>query len=79
MKILEYTLPAHLASYLINGDASGYDDAEIAEIDNFLDKEQVSIIDIKEINEGSFFKWKNDLNALGADCYIYIATPIIHP
>lgn len=35
IKIEEFLLPAHWASYLINGDATGYGDAELAEIDEW--------------------------------------------
>lgn len=31
-----YTLPAHWASYLINGDGSGMESAEVAEVDSWL-------------------------------------------
>ena len=32
----EITAPSHWASYLINGDASGYDDAEIKAADEYF-------------------------------------------
>jgi hypothetical protein len=37
MQIETFTLPAHWASFLINGDASGFTDDEIAEIDAMFD------------------------------------------
>jgi hypothetical protein len=73
MEILEYRLPDYLASYLINGDASGIEGAEQAEIDLFLKRENIAIIDIQE--DSSFYH-TNDLNNLGCNCSTYIATPI---
>lgn len=37
MRTVEYILPAHWASYLINGDDSGLDDADKRDIPAFLD------------------------------------------
>lgn len=36
MKIEHYDLPAHWASYLINDDCSGMDDADIAAVDGWF-------------------------------------------
>lgn len=38
MQIEQFTLPASWASFLINGDASGLTDDEVAEIDAMLDE-----------------------------------------
>lgn len=60
------TLPSYYASYLINGDASGLNDDEQAEIDSF-------ILEYPEIglcvgcSEDSWFAASNDMGNLGAD------------
>lgn len=71
IRIYEYRLPDYLAAYLINGDATGLTDAEQSEIDAFLKKEKVTIVEIKE---NSSFYHRNDLNNLGANCSTYLAT-----
>ena len=62
MKIETYTLPAYWASYLINGDASGYSDEEIAEIDDFRAGKGRCEGCSDETEE---FSWRNDANKLG--------------
>lgn len=74
MTILEYRLPDYLASYLINGDASGLEGAEQAEIDLFLDEEKITIL---EMRQDSSFYHSNDLHNMGCNCSTYIATPIL--
>lgn len=37
MQTSTHTLPAHWASYLVNGDATGIDDDDRADCDSFLD------------------------------------------
>jgi hypothetical protein len=69
-----YRLPDYLAGYLINADATGLTDQEQTEIDLFLKKERVTII---EMREDSNFYHSNDLNKLGADCSTYVAHKII--
>jgi hypothetical protein len=58
-----YTLPTYWASYLINADASGYSDEELAEINNFIEGKGSCI----HVSEESYFKWSNDANNLGCD------------
>lgn len=70
IEVLEYTLPDYLACYLINRDASGLKNEEIAEIDAFIEKEQVCIV---SVNEDSSFRWSNDLHSSGCSCSTYIA------
>ena len=62
MKIETYKLPAYWASYLINGDASGYTDDEIAEIDRFCAGKGRCEGCSDETEE---FSWRNDANKLG--------------
>lgn len=67
-KIAEYRLPDYLACYLINGDAEDITEQEKQEIDDFLETEKVSIL---EIDDDSSFYWSNDLNNIGANCSTY--------
>lgn len=59
------TLPSYLASYLINGDASGLNDAEQSEIDSFILKADVGFC--VGCSEESWFANSNDLDNMGAD------------
>lgn len=68
-ELLEYTLPDYLASYLVNGDSSSLTDNEIKEIDAFLEKEGVAVLEMKE---DSSFRYSNDLNRLGSNCSTFI-------
>lgn len=70
IEVLEYTLPDYLACYLINGDTNLLKPEEIAEIDAFLEKEQVCIV---SMNDDSHFRWSNDLHSSGGNCSTYIA------
>ena len=77
----EYTLPAYWASYLINGDASGFDIAntpddpdagtrEQLEIDQWLESEGFPrFVDCGE----QYFSWWNEATSLGGDVCDYIA------
>lgn len=75
------TLPAHWASYLVNGDASGLDAGEVAEIDEYLASELEpgwSVVDVNRDGEGDFsprFTWSFSLyggNASGGDVLEYV-------
>jgi hypothetical protein len=59
-------LPSYYASYLIDGDASGFEDDEQAEIDNFL-ASQTGIGLCVGCSEDSWFAGSNDLGNMGAD------------
>ena len=66
----EYTLPAHWACCLINGDRSGLSDEDIGEIDKWMeDNDYPHFCDVGE----SYFSWTNDANDLGGDVAIYAA------
>ena len=81
IETIEYTLPAYWASYLINGDASGFDIAntpddpdagtrEQLEIDQWLESEgNPHFVDCGE----QYFSWHNDATSLGGDVCDYIA------
>jgi len=58
-----YTLPAYWASALINGDYSGYEDDEIAEIQEFERLHGCCV----GCGDDSWFSWQNDVNKLGGD------------
>lgn len=62
MKIEPYTLPAYWAPALINGDYSGYEDDEIAEIQEFERAHGYCVGCSEETEE---FSWRNDANKLG--------------
>jgi hypothetical protein len=68
--ILHFVLTDYLASYLINGDATGLKDEEIAEIDVFIEKESIYIV---SMNDDSHFRHSNDLHSSGCNCSTYIA------
>ncbi len=72
-EILEYRLPDYLAAYLINGDPSGLQDDELDKINQFLEEEGISVMEMKD---DSSFYWSNDLENLGANCSTYIAIKI---
>jgi len=73
IEVLEYTLPDYLACYLINGDTDTITEQEKNEIDEYLEKEGVSIVSVKD---DSSFRYRNDLNNTGASCSTYIAHKI---
>lgn len=66
----EYTLPAHYAGYLINGDLTGYTDEEIEQIQQWEKGKGYCAGTTEEEPE---FRHGNDLNRnQGADCYTFI-------
>jgi hypothetical protein len=69
-EILEYRLPDYLTHYLINGEKENLTEKEVDEIDHFLKKNGVTII---EKLEDSGFYWSNDLNNIGAYCSTFLA------
>ena len=82
MKLIEYTLPIYWASYLINGDATGFDIAntpqdpeagtrEKQEIDDWLASEGNP--QFVEVSEDTWFAHTNDATSLGGDVATYTA------
>lgn len=61
-----YILPAYWASYLINGDDSGYSNLEIADIDLFCENNNLGSCLDAEV-EDTYFAHSNDANNLGGD------------
>lgn len=76
IEVLEYTLPDYLACYLINGDLDSITAEEKDEIDEYLKDQGVCIVGMEE---GSSFRWSNDLNNAGAMCSTYFAHKINNP
>jgi hypothetical protein len=65
MNSAEFVLPATWAGYLINGDATGYSDEEIKEIDDFCDSHELGFC--TGVSDDTWFAHKNDANSLGSD------------
>lgn len=67
MQTETYTLPTHWAPYLINGDASGLENAEEAEIDGWLDAHP-HLGSCLSCSDEPEFKHSHDGGILAADC-----------
>lgn len=67
--IVEYTLPGHWASGLINGDYSGYDAEEEEEIKDFLTSVNESPLSFDE--DSYEFRTTNHAGTLPCQCYKY--------
>jgi hypothetical protein len=63
---VDFTLPEYWASYLINGDASGLEDSELAEI-QIWEKSQTGLGGCVDCSESEFCR-SNDANALAGNC-----------
>jgi hypothetical protein len=78
--ILEFTIPEWAISPLINGDDSGLEQEDIAKLDDFVNR---TITEYGNANfmlpsEGEMdlgFKWKNDIDSLGNNCYKLLLRP----
>jgi len=68
--IHEYTLPAYWASYLINGDASGLDEAEKAHCDTYLSEQGLSRRLFTDCGE-QFFSSRSDAGGLAGDVCLF--------
>lgn len=75
-----YTAPAAWASYLINGDSSGLEAEEVAQVDAWAEGLGASIVDVMrdesgEALESHFTRWHDAAAVvpLAADCLEYIA------
>jgi len=65
MKTKIFILPAHFASYLVNGDATSLEQNEINEIVAFTEKH--NLLNCIDCTDESWFAWRNDMNNLGGD------------
>lgn len=64
-KTKTFILPAFYASFLVNGDASSLNVAEVGEIKRFMAKH--NLLNCVDCSEDSWFSWTNDMNNLGGD------------
>lgn len=73
MKFEHYTLPAHLASALLNNDYSGLSDDDENELDDWVtcQADNYPLFYCTGCSEEAEFKTSNDMNNLGADCLDY--------
>jgi len=70
IEVHEYILPAHFASYLINGDASGYTDEELTQVQQWEKGKGYCVGTTDDTPE---FRHGHDLNRnQGADCLAFI-------
>lgn len=70
--VLTITAPSHWASYLINGDDSGLEPADIAACDAWIAREGVGL---PVSCEDAGFRWRHDAyveSPFGADCQDYV-------
>lgn len=69
----DYTLPTHFASYLINSDCSGLEEAEIKAIDKWIEEKlkEHKTMECFDVSEESEFKTSNDLNNLGGEVSVF--------
>lgn len=68
LEAVTYVLPSYWASYLINGDDSGLEEGERAQINEWLHQEDLP--DPVDCGE-SYFSWINDATDLGGDVCEY--------
>lgn len=71
MKTETYTLPSFWASLLINGDATGYEESELAEINGWLDFHP-ELGPCLACSDEEEFRWRNDANNLGTTVLDFI-------
>jgi hypothetical protein len=65
MRTRNFVLPAHFASYLINGDASSLSMDDVDAIEHFMAKR--NLLGCIDCSEESWFSRSNDLENLGSD------------
>lgn len=73
MRVEQYDLPAYWASYLINDDASGFDDDDIAVIDLWMGdfSPKPDYVDCVDVSDNVGFMHRHDASkwgVLAADC-----------
>lgn len=65
LTFVEYCLPAYWAPYLVNGDATGCLDVEVAEMNAFL--ATIPGCRCVNVSDDTEFQWRNDANNVGGD------------
>jgi hypothetical protein len=64
MRTRNFVLPAHFASFLVNGNSTSLELEEVSDMVAFTEKHNLlNCIDCSE----QYFSWRNDLNDLGGD------------
>jgi hypothetical protein len=71
MQTIDFTLPAHWASALINGDFSGLSDEDAAAVRYFLDTEPDINGDCLTCTDEPMFLRYYDADGLACDCLTY--------
>lgn len=66
-----FELPVYWASYLVNGDASGMEDNEQAQVDSWLEREELTAWTCADVSDNSWFSHGNDATRLGGDVARY--------
>lgn len=66
-----FELPSYWASALINGDESGMEEKESAEINAFLNREEMKGWTCADVSEHSWFSHSNDAGTLAGDVARY--------
>lgn len=72
LKIIDYRLPSWALPYLINGDPSGIENADVEKVDAFVANQLASgcsWFDVCPPAGEPFFSWHNDIETIGATCY----------
>ena len=75
MKIIDqinWIIPSHYASAIINNDYSGLTDEEEIEINNFLSNKIKGQLTIENMEDDHYFSWINDVNNLGSDVLNFV-------
>lgn len=66
-----FELPVYWASYLVNGDASGMEDKEQAQVDAWLQRKELAGWTCVDVTERYWFACGNDATNLGGDVARY--------
>ena len=73
MELADYVFPKWALAYLINSNPSGLEDAEIQEVDDFIDNEMerncYDSFVVTMPDDEHYFSYYNDINGLGTNVY----------
>ena len=77
MNTMTYTLPAHWASVLVNGDYSGLSDEDEVELSRWMDWHAPG--HLLDVGSAAFFAWRHDASPAVAACdcleYTFVSEP----